>query len=194
MGSARPHRFTFLSFLLLPLTIVCLTSTGCATVGPSAEGSRDLPAFRQVDEAFYRGGQPTDEGLRQLAAMGIKTIISLRHHTTRMDEERQAAEQLGMAWVNLPMWYWWRPSDKQIQQFLEVATDPARRPIFVHCRLGRNRAGVMSAIYRVARQGWEPDRAYAEGRRFGLAPWNLLTWWLVTRKTPRMFASASDGS
>ncbi len=155
-------------------------------------GSHELPAFREVDAGYYRGGQPTDEGLRQLAEMGVKTVISLRHRTTRMDEEQRVAEQLGMQWINLPMWYFWRPSDVQVDRFLALVTDPAHRPVFVHCRQGRNRAGIMTAIYRVACQGWQPYQAYAEGREYGLAPWNMMTRWLLKRTTPRTFATASS--
>ena len=162
---------------------------GCATARPSASAP-DLPAFRQVDEGYYRGGQPSSEGLRELARMGIRTIINLRHHTARMDEEQRFAQSLGMHWVNIPIWYFWRPSDQQMQQFLALATDPAQRPVFVHCRQGRNRAGLMTAVYRVTFQGWDLQRAYAEGRNYGLIPWNVVTHWIVIHKAAQMVASA----
>ncbi len=166
-----------------------LLAAGCAAGGASA-GTNDLPAFRQVDEGYYRGGQPSPEGIQQLARMGVRTIINLRHHTAQMDQERQRAEQLEMQWVNLPLWYFWHPSDQHIQQFLALVTDPAHRPVFVHCRQGRNRAGIMTAIYRVAYHGWTPKRAYAEGRTYGLVPWNVFTHWLLIRHASGILASA----
>ena len=171
------------------LLCAAVAMSGCATARPSAGVAGDLPAFRQVDEGYYRGGQPSPEGLRRLARMGIRTVINLRHHTTRMDEERRLAESLGMRWINIPIWYFWRPSDQQIRQFLVVATTPANRPVFVHCRQGRNRAGIMTAMYRVAYQGWEPKRAYAEGQDCGLTPWNVLTRWILLHKARGMVAS-----
>jgi hypothetical protein len=75
---------------------------------------------------------------------------------------------------------------------LALATDPAHRPVFVHCRQGRNRAGIMTAIYRVAYHGWTPQRAYAEGRAYGLVPWNALTHWILIRRASGMLASAPD--
>lgn len=160
---------------------------GCATTALRAQQANDLPAFRQVDEGFYRGGQPSWAGLEQVQRMGIKTIISLRQPSRTMEEERRLAEQLGMRWVNIPMWFWWRPSDQQVHQFLAIVSDPAQRPVFMHCRQGWNRAGIMTAIYRVARQGWEPGRAYAEARQSGLVPWNLLSRYVVLYETRREY-------
>lgn len=161
---------------------------GCATTALQVQQTHELPAFHQVDEGFYRGGQPSRAGLEQLQRMGIKTIISLRQPSKVMEEERRLAEQLGMRWVHIPMWFWWRPSDKQVHQFLAIVSDPAQRPVFMHCRQGWNRAGIMTAIYRVARQGWEPRRAYAEARQLGLVPWNLLSRYVVLYETRREYA------
>ena len=175
-----PWRVTWISAALLV--------PGCASLALPAQHSRDLPAFYQVDEGFYRGGQPSPAGLEALRQRGIKTVICLRHHSRAMDEERRLVEQLGMRWVNIPMWFWWRPSKAQVQQFLSIVSDPAQRPVFIHCRQGRNRAGVMAAIYRIARQGWEPRRAYAEARQLGLVPWNLLSRYVVLHEAPREYA------
>ncbi|MBI4322939.1 MAG: protein tyrosine phosphatase family protein, partial [Candidatus Omnitrophica bacterium] len=154
-----------------------------------AQQSHDPPAFRQVDEGFYRGGQPSPVGLEQVQRMGVKTVICLRQPSPAMDEERRLVERLGMRWVNIPMWFWWRPSDKQVRQFLSIVSDPAQRPAFIHCRQGWNRAGIMTAIYRIARQGWEPRRAYAEARQLGLVPWNLLSRHVVLYETPRKYTA-----
>jgi len=167
---------------------------GCAISAFSTVGSHDLPAFSQVDEGLYRGGQPSPDGLRQVQRMGMKTVISLRQPSKAMEEERRLVEQLGMRWINIPMWYWWRPSDQQVHQFLSIAGDPAQRPVFIHCRQGWNRAGIMTAIYRVARQGWEPRRAYVEARQLGLVPWNVLSRYVVFYETLREYARARPPS
>ena len=165
-----------------------LLAQGCATTALRARQTNDLPALYQVDEGFYRGGQPSRAGLEQLQGMGITTIICLRRPSRAMEEERQLAGALGMQWVNIPMWFWWRPSDAQVHRFLAIAGDPAQRPVFVHCRQGWNRAGIMTAIYRVVRQDWEPRRAYAEARQLGLVPWNLLSRHVILRETRREYA------
>ncbi len=151
---------------VLALLGIC---AGCATLHLGSRATAlDLPAFVQVDEGYFRGGQPTMRGLEQLSQRGVKTVISLRHYSKQMEDERRLAEQLGMRWVNIPMWSWWRPSDPQVHEFLAIVNDPANRPVFVHCRQGRNRVGVMTAVYRVVHTGWTPQQAYAEGRRLGM--------------------------
>jgi len=55
------------------------------------------PNFFQVTSNLYRGAQPTSEGMKQLKAMGIKTVITLREfhsdkeflHRTRGRQEHQ---------------------------------------------------------------------------------------------------------
>ena len=170
---------------------IALAASGCATPRAPGAASRDLPAFHQVDDGLYRGGQPSPEGIRQLAQMGIKTVINLRQPSRTSALERRLVEQLGMRWVNLPMWFWWRPSDRQIRQFLAMTADPASRPVFVHCRQGWNRAGILVAVYRVVHNGWTPRRAYQEARQQGLVSWNLASRHLIFSETPREFAGAA---
>lgn len=158
-----------------------LLLTGCAALQPSRPAVAGLPALYQVDEGFFRGGQPSAEGMRHLARMGIKTIVSLRHHSQAMDDEQRLARQLGMQWVNIPMSIWWWPTTEQASRFLAVVTEDAQRPVFVHCRQGWNRVGIMTAVYRMTYHGWGARRAYAEGRRLGLVPWNVMTRYMIAR-------------
>ncbi len=171
--------------------LIALLASGCATPQAPVAALRDLPAFHQVDDGLYRGAQPSPEGMRQLAHRGIKTVISLRQPSKTMDRERRLVEQLGMRWVSLPMWFWWRPSDRQVRQFLAIAADPASRPVFVHCRQGWNRVGILVAVYRVVHNGWTPEQAYREARQHGLVPWNLVSRYLIFYETPREFAGST---
>ena len=168
--------------------LVALLS-GCATT-QSATAPTALLHFYQVDERVYRGGQPTEEGFKRLAAMGIKTIVSLRAHRLRdaaRRREKDLVESLGMRWVSLPMRMYWRPSESQVRTFLALADDPDDAPVFVHCQHGEDRTGSLIAVYRVARQGWAPARAYAEARTLGLAGWNPYMRTLILRESPRYF-------
>ena len=154
--------------------LASVVAAGCASTHHAHHArSNPLIHFYQVDPHLYRGGQPTPEGFRRLADMGIRTIVSLRAQgKTHRAEERQLVESLGMRWVSLPMRSYWRPTDAQVQAFLEVASDPARQPVFVHCQKGEDRTGSLVAAYRIARQGWTPEEAYTEALAMGLAAWN----------------------
>ena len=54
-----------LLFLYLFMGNIC-----CAYVGYLKDPFVDIPNFREVDEGFYRGGQPTAEGMERLERIG----------------------------------------------------------------------------------------------------------------------------
>jgi len=118
--------------------------------------------FHRVNEWLYRGGQPTAEGLRELKALGIRTIISFRWGQKAVAAERAACEVEGMEFISLPLNYWNLPTQKVIDQFLTIIDDVAKRPVYVHCLHGADRTGFLIAVYRMAREQWKLDEAYRE--------------------------------
>ena len=155
------------------LGLVLLSLPGCDSRKASTPHAKELPQFAQVDEGLYRGGQPSQEGLRWLAKQGVKTIVSLRNLHKEQAGERALAETLGLRWVNIPIYPGWRPTEGQIRQFLTLALDPVNRPLFVHCQHGKNRAGLMVAVYRMVHDGWSAQQAYEEARRLGMRFYHL---------------------
>ncbi len=61
----------------------------------------------------------------------------------------------------------WDADEDEVVRFLKVMADPARRPVFVHCKHGADRTGTMCAIYRVVFQGWSKEDAVDEMRNGG---------------------------
>lgn len=129
---------------------------------------KELPNFHQVNERLYRGGQPKEGGLEQLAALGIKTILNLRGAGDGADREAAAAKTLGMRYINLPLSNVGRPSDEQMARALEILDDPANAPVFVHCKRGSDRTGVLIAAYRIRHDGWTDAQAIEEANRHGM--------------------------
>ena len=80
---------------------------------------------------------------------------------------RQMAEHAGMRYINVPMNVRGYPPPDLAPRFLALVNDPKNWPVFVHCHGGRHRTGVMTAIYRMAVDGWDVQRAYAEMRQYG---------------------------
>jgi protein tyrosine phosphatase (PTP) superfamily phosphohydrolase (DUF442 family) len=115
-----------------------------------------LPNLHKVSDELYRGAEPTPEGMRQLEHLGIKTVIDLRS-SGPLDDVRGTS----VTYVRIPSTAW-RPEDKNVIQFLRIVMDKDRTPVFVHCSRGADRTGMMTAIYRVAVQGWTKDQAIAE--------------------------------
>ena len=130
---------------------------------------KSIPNFASVAPGIYRGAAPTNEGLRRLKAMGVKTIIDLRIEKRGQTEEAATAQSLGMERIRLRMGRE-APTPAQVKTFLATLDNAATRPVFVHCQYGADRTGAMIAIYRVTRQGWTFDRAWAEMRHYGFKP------------------------
>ncbi len=131
---------------------------------PELAHPEDIPGvanFAKVTDGVWRGAQPTAEGMATLKAMGVRTIVNLRALSSDRDELRG----LGLDYVHLPSTAL-VPDEEVVAAFLKVATDKARRPVFVHCQHGSDRTGVAIAAYRVAVQGWSMEKARRELPRF----------------------------
>src|SRR2546430_180414 len=148
------------------LYLLALTS-GCATVGQRIHG---IDNFATVEPGLYRGAQPSAAGVDELARRGVKTVIDLRDDA--LPEERTLVLRAGMSYINIPTDAA-IVSPAKIDQCLEhLKTAP--RPIFVHCRMGRDRTGLEIAMYRIEVLGWPREKAirelYAHGYNWMLFP------------------------
>ncbi len=129
----------------------------------------DIPVknFLTVTDWFYRGGQPDDTAIEALASRGIRTIISLRWNLGTVKTERALAEKYGLNFYSIPLSYWILPTRKEIDFFLSIIDNTSKHPVFMHCLHGRDRTGMLTAIYRIAREGWTANDAYAEMKTNG---------------------------
>jgi protein tyrosine/serine phosphatase len=120
--------------------------------------------FGRMDERFFRGARPKPDQLKNLAALGIKTVIDLTDNSK--EKEKPAVEAAGMRYVNIPIVDKTNPSPEQIAEFLRIANDPETGKFYVHCAGGRHRTGVIGAIYRFNQNNWNFDQVYAEMEKF----------------------------
>lgn len=160
------------AYLAVFTFVFSFTSAGFAQSAPNDDFPQvKIINFGQMDERFYRGGQPLPEDYQSLKDLGIKTVIDLRNDPT--DYEKTAVEALGMKYVNIPMSGWKYPKDEQIAQFMKVANDPESGKFYVHCKAGKHRTGITGAVYRFENYGWDYDKAYAEMKNYNFS------WWIV---------------
>jgi protein tyrosine/serine phosphatase len=116
-----------------------------------------LPNLHRVSETLYRGAQPTADGMKNLEAMGIKTVVNLRALHSDSDELK------GTSLLSSRIYFkTWHPEEEDIVAFLKIVTDPNRQPVFVHCQHGADRTGMMVAMVRMAVQGWSKEEAIRE--------------------------------
>lgn len=136
---------------------------------PAHAESTDLPNFHQTAPSIWRGAAPTDAGLKQLKAMGVKTIVDLRIAPKTVKKEGITARAMGFNFINLPMGSD-PPTPKEVATLLATLKQAPQSPVYVHCQHGADRTGCMIGIYRVTQQGWTFPQAYAEMRRDGFNP------------------------
>lgn len=132
-----------------------------------------LPNFYCINENLYRGGQPTAEGIKRLAELGIKTIINFRD---KVEREKQHAEDHGLHFINFHLSNWFAARDEEIHAVLEVIRNPENHPVFIHCKRGADRTGTVVAIYRMLFDGWTAKEANREAKHHGIG------WWQVWMK------------
>jgi protein tyrosine phosphatase (PTP) superfamily phosphohydrolase (DUF442 family) len=124
-----------------------------------------VPVFAQVTPTLYRGAQPTDEGFRNLAEMGVKIVVDQRGSR---EKEREQVTKLGMQYVAIP-WHCPLPEDSVFARFLTLLRDNPVTKVFVHCLSGQDRTGMEIAAYRMAEQGWSAEEAKQEMEAFGFS-------------------------
>jgi tyrosine-protein phosphatase SIW14 len=146
---------------------------GLPSLSIAQDKNADLPNFHRVNNALYRGGQPSDEGLRRLSQLGIKTVLDLREDDERSRSEELKAQAAGLRYFNLPMGNISKPSDKRVDAAMAVISSAENQPVFVHCRRGSDRTGTIIAIYRIEYDGWTSQAAKEEAKRFGLGFWQI---------------------
>ena len=162
------------TLLFLPLHLSS-QSTASASAQPAlrvAYGQKlriaGVPNAGKITDVFYRGGQPGENGLVSLKAMGITTIVDLRgEDREKLEWERKLSESLGLRFVHIPVSGWSPPTDDQLVQFLSLLRGDPQQKIFVHCRFGDDRTSVFIAAYRVALEKWPAEQALKEMYFFG---------------------------
>src|SRR5262245_47950727 len=160
-----------------PLATFCAVSIAAVTpllAQSSVPALLRLPGivnFGQISSSYYRGGEPNGDGVLALAKLGIKTVIDLQ-----MDVDAQESglvDKAGMKYVRIPMTTHTPPTASQQAQFLSLVSDPAHQPVYVHCREGRHRTGVMTALYRMTQDRWTADQAFKEMKQYDFG-WDVL--------------------
>jgi tyrosine-protein phosphatase SIW14 len=162
----RVNRNLSRTFAVTTMVTVALALLTVAQAAQDNASSRtEIKNFGCINEKFFRGAQPKGSDYKDLAALGVKTIIDLQQDGERSEQEMVEGAGMKVYRVGLSDKSW--PSPEKTEQFLQIVNDPANQPVFIHCHGGRHRAGIMTAIYRMKHDGWDADRAYAEMKQYG---------------------------
>ncbi len=157
-----------LSQFVCRLSIAVVLLMSFAIYAEGAEPYPELPRLHQISERLYRGAQPLPGGIPRLAELGINTVINLRGTNAQTRADEAEARSLGLNYFNIPLPIWGRPSDADIKRVLEIVNAPESGRVFVHCRDGFDRTGMIVALHRIGQESWSREMATAETDRFGM--------------------------
>lgn len=157
------HKFTAV------LAFVCLAVASHA----QSVDSKLLPNFQKVNENLFRGAEPKKEGIAELKALGIKTVIDIGNGTEDSVKERGWVESQGMKYVNIHLQNWLKSKPEDIEAILKEVEAASNQPVFLHCKRGSDRTGTVIAIYRMKNEGWLPKQAMDEAKKFGFGWWQF---------------------
>jgi tyrosine-protein phosphatase SIW14 len=148
-------------------------------------GLRGLKNVGRIAPGVFRGAQPDPEGYATLKKMGIRTVINLR----TSESECGKVESAGMKSVEIPLSMLDNGYKDKVDRIVAVMTSPSNQPVFVHCRLGEDRTGIVVAAYRMKIQEWHLSLAEAEMDSFGF---NKV--WVNLRRFLHRYANGMEGT
>jgi tyrosine-protein phosphatase SIW14 len=145
-----------------------LTAGFLSAATAPAPQPRGVHNFIQVNDGIFRGAEPSPDGLIDLRALNVSTIIDLREKGEGTEQERKIAQGLGMKYINIPLKPFSAPSQAQVEYVLSLLQQQKAGKIFVHCHYGKDRTGTVIACYRIEHEGWSNARALSEAKQDGL--------------------------
>lgn len=120
--------------------------------------STSLENLYKVSSDLYRSEQPSVKGMAELQELGIKTIINFRSY--HQDKKELKRSELKSVYVPI------KSTDISYNNLLTALQEikRAEKPVLIHCWHGADRTGAAIALYRMAIQGWEKQKAVDEFR------------------------------
>jgi protein tyrosine/serine phosphatase len=149
-------------------------------------------SFYKITDYLYRSEQPTEEGMKNLGKMGIKTIINLRVFHSDVDKIKKTG--LLIEEVSVKPWH---IEDEDVIRVLRIIKKRENGPFLMHCWRGADRLGLMVAMFRIVEQGWTKEEAIQEMVQGGYgfhAKWQNIIAYIKKVNVERIRRKAEKGS
>ena len=118
--------------------------------------------FRPVDDTLATSGQPSEAQLEAIANAGFNVVINLALHDDprySLADEAGKVTSLGLKYVHIPVQFG-SPRREDLRAFFEAMDAHQGQKVWVHCA-ANIRVTAFLGLYRVLRQGWDEERAFA---------------------------------
>lgn len=130
--------------------------------------------FLKVNNNYFRGAVPDNESYVKefLYNNGVKTVVDLRMTSRKNQEkERELLAKYGIKYENIPMNPGKPPTDKEIKRFFEIIDK--KESVYVHCMHGKDRTGIMTALYQISQGDTDFNHVFAQMEKRGHKSWKF---------------------
>jgi len=145
----------------LAMPAFAASSAGRPDTWAVAVSTQGVPNFWRVEPDLYRSARPESAGFRELEKLGVKAVLDVESPADEL-----AAKGTKLKLFHVPM-NAFGLRDESVLEAMKILSDPANRPIVIHCQHGADRTGAMMALYRVVVEGWSKDDAIREINAWG---------------------------
>lgn len=134
----------------------------------------DIPAWRRLGDRLTTSGQPSEEQLAAISALGVSHVVNLglHSHEKALPDEAASVTALGMAYIHIPVDFA-RPTEADYARFRATMAALDGATVHVHCianmrvsafvyRWRCERPGCDERVARAAMETvWKPGGAWA---------------------------------
>jgi len=115
--------------------------------------------WRRLDDRITTSGQPTEQQLADIHALGVRHIVNLglHSHEKALPDEAASVSRLGMTYIHIPVDFQ-NPTDRDFEQFCSAMEQLNEVPVHVHCIANYR---VSAFFYRYRRDVLGTDEAQA---------------------------------
>jgi uncharacterized protein (TIGR01244 family) len=123
-----------------------------------------MAQYKQVDDKFFIGPQPTPQDLDEAREQGVRTVVDFRLPTETASPNADLTRDARLDYVNIPV-NRAALSAAQIGEF-ETAMEQHAGPYLVHCATGA-RAALMLVLARARQHNWSAQHTFEEADTMG---------------------------
>lgn len=121
--------------------------------------------YRRTTPFIATSGAIELKSINKVKALGFKSILDIRTLEEGVAGEKQAAEEQGLVFENIPVSRS-APSQETLARFSDWVDNKANYPTLVHCQ-SANRVGLLWGMYSV-QKGMSLEEALREARTVGM--------------------------